>query len=257
MTIQRFTLCAAVAVALFWGAKPSDAAAIDPDSAAFRGGGCVGLIEHGQSQRSCENVGLVVEGLQIAINKDFSKTELEEGDDGEGMGGPPEGSGPGEEEETHEELFSRLAPIQTFFDVTNNLGVTIYSFDEWITNSTLDPWDGFLFRLRGAGAEDGLVAFVLGSPSPIADLFPDLSAGPMKLQWSGAQLAPGSAFHAQFQVSVSDSPTEGGYNFMLQEFPLVAAEAVDAEVPEPASVLLLLSGLAGIAILAKSRARPR
>jgi hypothetical protein len=183
----------------------------------------------------------------ISIRKDFSKTEIDEGGEegGSDHGGPPEGSGHGGTE-THEELFSRLAPIHSFFEVTNDSGTTVYSFDEWITNSSGQPWLGFLFRLRGDGAESDLVEFVLSSPGPSVTVFPDLTAGKKKLQWSGASIADQQSFHVQFQVAVSDSPTESGYNFMLQEFPLVAGPA-STSIPEPGGFVLLLTGLAAAA----------
>jgi hypothetical protein len=239
-------LLALLTVAALGVATPGLGGVIDANGTALRGGGCVGLLEHGQNQASCENVDILFTDKVISIQKDFSKTEVDsEGEEGEGgHGGPPEGSGPGGSE-THEELFSRLSPIHAFFEVTNDMGLTVYSFDEWITNSTGQPWDGFLFRLRGDGAEADLVEFVLSSPGPSGTAFPDLLAGAKKLQWSGAPIADQQSFHVQFQVAVSDSPTDSGYNFMLQEFPLIAAPPA-ATVPEPGGFVLLLTGLAAI-----------
>lgn len=247
MKVQNRPSLALAIVAALWVAAPVLGGVIDADTIRFRGGGCVGLVEHGQNQASCENVNVLFTDTVISINKDFSRSEThEEEDEGTGgLGGPPEGSGHGGEE-PHDELFSRLSPIHVFFDVTNGMDVTLYSFDEWITNSSGQPWEGFLFRLRGEGAESDLVEFVLGSPGPSSDFLPDLEAGSKKLQWSGAPIADQQSFHVQFQVAVSDSPGESGYNFLLQEFPLTAAPPISS-VPEPGAFVLLLTGLAATA----------
>lgn len=247
MKIQSRPWLALMIVAALVVAAPGLAGVIDPDTIGLRGGGCVGLLEHGQNQASCENVSVLFTDTVISINKDFSRSEThEEEDEGTGgMGGPPEGSGH-DGEEPHDELFSRLSPIHIFFDVTNGMDVTLYSFDEWITNSSGQPWEGFLFRLRGEGAESDLVEFALSSPGPTSDLFPDLEAGSKKLQWSGAPVADQQSFRVQFQVAVSDSPDESGYNFLLQEFPLIAAPP-PTTVPEPGALVLLLTGLAATA----------
>ncbi len=230
------------------GVASLQAALINADETMFRGGGCVGLIKHGQGQASCDNVTLSVSDTLISIQKDFSQTdEHEEGEDEGGMGGPPEGSGH-DGEEPHEELYSRLSPIQTMFETTNDGGMGLYTVDEWITNSTGQPWLGFLFRLRGEGAEADLVEFVLSGPAPMGSFFPDLEAGRKKLQWTGASLADGDSFHVQFQVALSDSPDSAGYRFLLQEFPLIPGSG-SASIPEPASVGLLALGLGVLGVL--------
>ena len=230
----------------------------------FRGGGCAGVTGPGQNVSMCSNVvsSFDPQTNTFTVLKDFNRVEHLDGEDGEeggmggkppDMGGPPEGHG-GEEGE--EELYSRLPPIHFFFLVNNDPGTTTYFFEETIQNNTGSPWLGFLFAIKGEGAEVGAVKFLPGTAAanPLT-VFPTLLEKGKKLQWDGGVLNPGESILFSFAISVGYvTPTDteedaATYRFLLQEFPLIEAE----QVPEPGLFFLTGLGLAAIGVLRRPR----
>lgn len=151
----------------------------------------------------------------------------------------------------HVEVFDRLSPIHLFLTVANtgSADLDFYRFSATVENNTDRAWDGFLFALKRN--EAGLATFSVPA-TPTATGFTTFTQGGKMLEWSGGTLAPGDFTTFIFGIIFAECTVwntrsdavqnaNGGYQIMLQQFPLVAKP-----VPEPGTVVLLGSGLLAV-----------
>jgi len=173
---------------------------------------------------------------------------------------------------TVEKTFGSLDPIYLLFTVQNSTSGTEYFVTETITNSTGVEWLDYhvaLGYLTGdvfsqSGLEDQLDFDTPGrDPAPTSTAFANLSHGANLLEWDGGTVPDGGSVTFTFSLDVPNSAecaqvSEGpqcpvlldasgaivGYAFALRQIP--TAEPPNGRVPEPASLILLASGLAAL-----------
>jgi PEP-CTERM motif-containing protein len=152
--------------------------------------------------------------------------------------------------------FTAIGAIDYVFPVASSSGITEYFFNSIVTtNTTGQTWTGFTFRLGSSGSGK-FVPFTTGTldfddpnkdPGPTSIAFSTLSHQPYQINWSGGTgvTSPGTN---TFTLSI-DVP-DGLANFTLRSEPTVPK---NAPVPEPATLLLVGSGLVSLGVFGRKR----
>jgi len=147
--------------------------------------------------------------------------------------------GPSDNSADVTEFFTSINYLDVTFAVANSSGVTEYfSLSVAVNNDTGVTWTDFHWSLIPAVFLDGLdFDYASISPDPTSSAFPSLIYNEDKLIFSGGLGAPNNTpVFFTFSIDVPD----GISSFTLRGVPTV--------VPEPASLLLLGSGLAGMGL---------
>jgi hypothetical protein len=154
-------------------------------------------------------------------------------------------------------FLNTLGPIEIEFVLAASGGTTEYGFTQALFNITDQPWSDFHLELGfgtgpgfvRSGEVDGLDFDVPGrDPAPTASAFTVQNHQSDTIDWQGGNVAVFGSLLTSFAIDVPDgleAINPSGLNrFTLRAAPSVGS--VPGEVPEPGTLIMLVSGVAGL-----------
>jgi len=162
-----------------------------------------------------------------------------------------------------EKSFDRICSMDIIFTVTNNTALGRANFTEGVLNSMGPSWIDFHMQLGfGSGSQFTPAPANCGPgfatlPPPVSFPFRMAGVSSNAIDWSGGTVPQGMAASFRFDIIIPDfapciptgSQLPNGYIFTLRETP--------STVPEPATMLLLSTGLAGVVLEARRQRKAK
>ncbi len=153
-------------------------------------------------------------------------------------------------------LLKGLAPVVLFLLTCSGEAVADPVWNLTVTNNTGMTATGFQLIFTGTGGSITNPVIVMNAAGAGAPTITVVSSGSgINVSWGPPGIPPGGSFTVQFSTQFSPIQPNSGFWLVPQQIPVdfTRDNVTLREIPEPFTLLLLATGLAGVAINSRKK----